>query len=95
MQQIAEAAGVGDLGRVQAVPAEQVLGVTQAYPSVKKAGHAPDVLGIQNEHAHPAEGLHARVKALRRRLDEAGFRGFAIHSSNLESLSWRNCTINC
>ncbi len=60
--------------------------VNYCQTSVKKAGRAPDVVGIQNEHAHPAERLHAMVKTLRHRLDEAGFKGVAIHSSNLARL---------
>lgn len=60
--------------------------VNYCQTSVRKAGRAPDVLGIQNEHAHPAALLHARVRTLRRSLDEAGFKGVAIHSSNLARL---------
>jgi len=50
--------------------------------SLRKNGHAPQVVGVQNEHRHPKELLHPMVKTLRDRLDEAGFEKTEIHTAN-------------
>jgi hypothetical protein len=56
--------------------------VNYCQTSLRKAGRAPQVVGIQNEHAHPVARLHAMVRALRRGLDTAGFKDVQIHTSN-------------
>ena len=55
--------------------------------SRQRVGAPPDVVGIQNEVDQPAEMFHRMTLALRRRLDEAGFKSVRIHMSDSSSLS--------
>lgn len=64
--------------------AAAVVGYCRA--SREKAGAPPEVVGIQNEVAHPAQEYVAMTKALRRALDAAGFKDVRIHLSNDSSL---------
>ncbi len=53
--------------------------VTYARLEKEKTGHAPDVIGIQNEVQEPKEVSFEMVKTLRRELDGAGFKDVKIH----------------
>jgi O-glycosyl hydrolase len=50
--------------------------------SQARAGAPPDIVGIQNEVNQPAAIWHEMTLALRRGLDEAGFRDVRIHMSD-------------
>ncbi len=50
--------------------------------SKEKVGAPPDVVGIQNEVDQSASMFHQMTLALRRRLDEAGFKSVKIHMSD-------------
>lgn len=50
--------------------------------SKEKVGAPPDVVGIQNEVDQSASTFHKMTLALRRRLDEAGFKSVKIHMSD-------------
>ncbi len=50
--------------------------------SQERAGAPPDVVGIQNEHRQSEAMWHKMTLALRRRLDEAGFKSVRIHMSD-------------
>ena len=60
--------------------ARAVVGYCRA--SRAKAGAPPEVVGIQNEVGHPAEEYQQMTLALRRALDQAGFRDVKIHLSD-------------
>lgn len=50
--------------------------------SREKTGAAPEIVGIQNEVEQPAETWRRMAPALRRGLDDAGFRATKIHMHN-------------
>ena len=50
--------------------------------SKERAGAPPDVVGIQNEVNQSASMFHKMTLALRRRLDQAGFKSVRIHMSD-------------
>ncbi|MBN2293903.1 MAG: hypothetical protein JXM70_15855, partial [Pirellulales bacterium] len=54
--------------------------------SQKRSGAPPEVVGIQNEVTQPPEVWHAMTRALRRGLDEAGFRKVRIHMADSSNL---------
>ena len=60
--------------------------VNYCKTSLTKAGKAPQVVGIQNEHRSGAQRLHAMTLALRKKLDENGFQDVKIHMGNLPDL---------
>lgn len=51
-----------------------------------KTGHAPEIVGIQNERCETAEHLALIVPALRTALDENGFSYVKIHTCNANTL---------
>ena len=55
--------------------------------SREKAGAPPDIVGIQNEVTQPVEIWQEMALALRKALDDAGFRGVKIHMQNSSSLA--------
>jgi len=52
----------------------------------ERTGAPPDVVGIQNEVHQPTDVWHAMTLALRRGLDEAGFKDVRIHMSDSGTL---------
>src|SRR5574340_77037 len=54
--------------------------------SREKVGAPPDIVGIQNEVTQPAPVWQQMALALRKALDEAGFRGVKIHMQNSGAL---------
>lgn len=65
--------------------AQAVVGYCRA--SQLKAGAPPEIVGVQNEVAHPAEEYRQMTLALRRALDQAGFSAVKIHLSDDSRLS--------
>ena len=65
--------------------AEAVVSYCQV--SREKAGAPPDIVGIQNEVDQPESMFHKMTLALRRRLDQAGFKSVRIHMSDSGSLA--------
>ncbi|MHC4624795.1 MAG: glycoside hydrolase [Planctomycetota bacterium] len=55
--------------------------------SKEKAGAPPDIVGIQNEKRQTEEMWHKMTLTLRRKLDEAGFKGVRIHMSDAGTLA--------
>ncbi|MHC4617734.1 MAG: glycoside hydrolase [Planctomycetota bacterium] len=55
--------------------------------SKEKAGAPPDIVGIQNEKRQTDPMWHKMTLTLRRKLDEAGFKGVRIHMSDAGTLS--------
>lgn len=56
--------------------------VNYCRTSVRKAGAPPEIVGIQNEVPQKPEQWHRMTLALRRHLDEAGFKSVRIHMSD-------------
>lgn len=56
--------------------------VNYCRTSLRKAGAPPDIVGIQNEVPQKPEQWHRMTLALRRHLDEAGFKSVRIHMSD-------------
>lgn len=55
--------------------------------SKKKTGHAPQIVGIQNERKQPPELWQQMTLALRKGLNENGFENVKIHMHNASELS--------
>ncbi|MBI4873728.1 MAG: hypothetical protein HY822_03735 [Acidobacteria bacterium] len=72
-------------GEVDIEPYARAM-VRYCQVSREKAGAPPDIVGIQNEVTQPAPVWQAMTLALRKALDEAGFRGVQIHMQNSSSL---------